>query len=204
MPEPDPRQSAIIPDFCGVSDVDEIQRRFHRSAEAIMLKHNLVFGHFEKKRYMRITGLELYLHCNAWADPNTDRCDKQKMSNTWYVRRRGKNANTSRIDITAGSADQNIYCGLLLRGVDGTDGSGKAIKKILRGYAPSRWDWEDNEITVLDEIDGASVTDGLLRLEPRVEPYQGKLAFQMRVGLEHSQDPWGDCWLGVIVDQSYT
>ena len=199
-----------IPDFRDIKSggdvtklVERIKHRFYSAAGTIMLGYDLVFDHSEKERVMRITALELYLHCGPWSDPNTDKDPEQKRSGTWYVRRRGPNANTSRVDITAGCKSENIsediHCGLLLREIDFIDGSAKAIKGILRGSIHSRRDWLPEEIKTLNKIHGACIVSGMLRLRHRERPFTEALAFKPRLGLRHPEEPWNEC-LRVVVD----
>ena len=130
----------MIPGFRGIENFeigqvrfDEIQHRFFRAARTITFDYYLVFHQFSEPQIMQITSLELYLYCAGWQDPNTDRDPEQLHSGTWYVARKGNDASASRIDITAGCRCENIYCGLLIRGIDGVDGPGKAIRRIVRG-----------------------------------------------------------------------
>jgi hypothetical protein len=163
-----------------------------------MLGHDLIFDQFAE-RALHITSLELYLRCNQWLDPNTDKNSEQGNSNTWYIRRRGSNANTSRVDITAGCAADNIYCGLLVRGIDGDDGSGRAIKRILRGGEKvSGLSWLTEEIKSLDQIHGSQIMEGPLRLKRREKPLVRNLSPKPRMGLEY---PWNQN-LRIVVEQT--
>jgi hypothetical protein len=190
----------MIPDFRNVTGFDDIYSRFLMAARSIMLEHDLVFDQFAE-RPLHITSLELYLRCSQWLDPNTDKNCEQGNSKTWYIRRRGSNANTSRVDITAGCRAENIYCGLLVRGIDGDDGSGKAIKTILRGgKEASRRSWLEEEVKILDQIHGSQIVDGPLRLVRRENPLAGALYGKPRVGLRYPGDPWNQK-LRIVVEQ---
>jgi hypothetical protein len=191
----------VIPDFDDVTDFADIQSRFIKAARAIMFDYDLVLDHLDKK-FMRVTALELYLHCKNWPDPNTDKHCEQLSSATWYIRRRGSNANTSRVDITAGSRCQNIHCGLLVRGIDGTDGSGKALRRILRGerHIPGR-SWLPDEINILEQIHGSSVFSGSLRLIRREEPHPGAQLATPRIGLRYPEERWSKN-LRLVVEQT--
>ena len=178
----------MLPDFQNVQCFDEIYSRFFVAARWLMLEHDLVFDKFDE-RPMHITSLELYLHCGAWPDPNTDKNSEQQNFGTWYVRRRGRNANTSRVDITAGSKADNIYRGLLVRGIDRNEGSGRAVKRILRGKRKSALLWLQEEIEALDQIHGSQIDKGPLRLIYRKEPLTGVLSSRPRVGLQYPEAP---------------
>jgi hypothetical protein len=185
-----------IPDFTDLESQtnqrfssEEIQRRFFTAADNIMRKYILAFGDRGNERHLNITALELYLYCASWPDPNTDKHSEQAKSRRWYVHRRGNLANRSRIDITAGS--EELYCGLLIRGIDGRDGSGSAIKKIIRGTDRSPRDWLDEEIDILDtSIHGKPIVGELLQLKRREADRVGTVARQQRVGLRYPGEPW--------------
>jgi hypothetical protein len=179
----------MLPDFRNVQTFEEIYSRFFASAKSLMLEHDLVFEVF-KDTPLCITALELYLHCSTWPDKNTDQHLEQLNRGTWYVHRRGTNANTSRIDITAGSQSEKIYCGLLVRGIDGSDGSGKAIKKILRGRENTALSWLKDETDALDQIHGSHILEGPLRLVRREEARPNTLSPAPRVGLKYPEAPW--------------
>lgn len=180
----------MLPDFKNVQNFEEIYSRFYEAAESLILEHDLMFEDSKIRPPMHISSLELYLHCNAWRDPNTDRHPEQQNRSTWYVHRRGANANTSRIDITAGSQSEEIFCGLLVRGIDGSDGSGKAIKRILRGRENTARSWLKDETDTLDQIHGSHILQGPLRLVRRKEPRPDKLSPKPRIGLEYPEAPW--------------
>jgi len=69
----------VIPDFEGSADFADIQSRFIKAARVIMFDYDLVLDHLGE-RCMRITALELYLHCKNWLDPNTDKHCEQLSS----------------------------------------------------------------------------------------------------------------------------
>jgi hypothetical protein len=192
----------MVPDFRNVTDFDDIYSRFLIAARSIMLEHDLVFVRFPE-RSVHITSLELYLHCSQWPDPNTDKNSEQSDSKTWYIHRRGSLANKSRIDITAGCGAENIYCGILVRGINGDDGSGKAIKDIMRGSKEaSGRSWLPEEIKILDEIHGSQIDDGPLRLVRRDNSLAGALCSEARVGLRYPGHPWNQN-LRIVVKQTH-
>jgi hypothetical protein len=188
----------MLPDFRNVQSYDEIFSRFRDSARVLMLDYDLVFRNVPERR-IHITSLELYLNCRIWPDPNTDKNPEQQNCGTWYVRRRGANANTSRIDLTAGSKADNVYCGLLVRGVDGHDGSGSALKTILRGERKTALLWRPEEIEALNQIHGSKIMDGPLELVPRKEPRTGTISSKPRVGLGFPEAPWDEN-LRIVLD----
>jgi hypothetical protein len=190
----------MLPDFRGAGNIEEISSRFYSSATRIMSEYQLYFGANDQVRKLRITSLELYLYCKAWSDPNADRSKEQKGCGTWYVHRNGTLANNSRVDITAGDEAEDIHCGLLVRGVDGRDGSGRAIKKIIRGYEPSPQSWSPPEIDILDQINGAEITRSPLKLQP-AEKIARSYSRAARVNLWSPNYPW-DAPLRLIADVS--
>jgi hypothetical protein len=120
----------------------------------------------------------------------------------WYYIRRGSLANKSRIDITAGCGAENIYCGILIRGINGNDGSGRAIKEILRGSKEaSGRSWLPEEIKNLDQIHGSQIDDGPLRLVRRENSLARALCCKPRVGLRYPGDPWNQN-LRIVVGQT--
>lgn len=192
----------MIPSFRGIENFeigqarfDEIQHRFVRAARTIMFDYYLVFHQFSEPRIMQITSLELYSYCAGWQDPNTDRDPEQLRSGTWYVVRKGNDASASRIDITAGCRCENIYCGLLIRGIDGVDGAGKAIRRIVRGKreVPQEyeWHWLPEEIDVIEQIRGRDVcSSGPLRIAHRETSRPRKTEVRPRKNLRTDRPNW--------------
>ncbi|ABE39676.1 hypothetical protein RPD_2446 [Rhodopseudomonas palustris BisB5] len=180
----------MIPDFQNASSYEEIEQLFLECARTIMLDYELVFGLPEQRR-MRITALELYLHSQAWPDPNCDRDNEQLNQATWYVKRNGIDADRSRIDITCGNSSKNIYGGLLIRALDRVDGPGKALKQIVRGHVPSSSEWNDEEIEKLNKkISGTPIFGGYLSLEPPQIPINGDVTLHQRMNLRNSEGRW--------------
>jgi hypothetical protein len=140
-----------------------------------------------------ITALELFLHCAAWRDPNTDKDFEQLTRSTWYVFPAGRYI--ERIDITAGCNCEDIYCGLLLRAIEGANGPRLALRKMVRGDtqlpAPHDWSWTPEEIKIIERIRGSNIfSSGPLRLIPRKEPFTEELSFWPRINLKYSEEPW--------------
>jgi hypothetical protein len=188
----------MLPDFGDVRDFADLQSRFLSSARTLMFEHELAWKD-ARTPPVRITSLELYLYCDAWPDRNTDKNGEQLNSGTWYVRRRGDNANTSRVDISAGDKTKGIYCGLLIRGISGVDGSGKALKRLLRPTeSRSSIRWSANEIALLDEIHGSRTENGPLLVARRPNPWPGTLSVLPRVGLQYPQEPWSSPLRAVV------
>lgn len=180
----------MIPDFRSATSYEQIRALFFDSARTIMLDHDLVFGLPEQRR-MRITSLELYLHSKDWPDPNCDRSCEQLRTGTWYVKRNGLDANRSRIDITCGDSARNIYGGLLVRALNGVDGPGKALKRIVRGQVPSSSEWSDEEIEKLNkEINGKPIFGGCLRLTPTIALKHSNVTPRERINLRKSEGRW--------------
>ena len=184
--------NAVIPEFRGVNNLEEIKNRFYTAAQSIMFEHNLVFDQFER-RCMRITAVELYLHCRVWEDRNTDQDSEQLNRGTWYVHRRGRNASRSRIDITAGCKCEAIYCGLLIRGIDWIDRLGIALRRIVRGEAQvlgHQGVWTEDEIGLLEQIHCCGIVSGPLRLVRRQERFPGWQKYEPRINLRYPTEPW--------------
>lgn len=182
---------SIIPDFRGVSSFEEIQDRFVTAAKEIISNYHLEYGASQ----WRITALELYLRLNRypsiWLDPSTDQDAEQLKRETWYIRQK-KAPGYWRIDITAGSEDEDIHAGLLIRGISGRDGPSLALHKMVRGDF-LRGKWPENDISRLNEIHGTSIHSGPLRLvSGRIEEVQELEEFWIgpRVGLGRREDKY--------------
>lgn len=156
---------SIIPDFRGVSSFEEIQDRFVTAAKEIISNYHLEYGASQ----WRITAFELYLRLNRrpsiWLDPSTDKDDEQLKSGSWYVRQK-KGPGFWRIDITAGSKDEDIHAGLLVRQINGVKGPSYALHKMVRGDFLRR-KWPEDDIRRLNEIHGTSIYSGPLRLSKK-------------------------------------
>ena len=155
----------FLPDFSGVKDFADIQRRFISSARAIMLEHKLAFG----GKCFDITALELYLKLhkqrNVWWDAATDDDDNAKEQfkrGTWYVRNK-KGPAYWRIDISAGNVDQGIQAGILIRQLDGSGGQSPgpstALQRIVRGNF-GRQSWTEDELGLIGRIHGKRIDGG--------------------------------------------
>ncbi|MGZ6311441.1 MAG: hypothetical protein ACXWOH_12470, partial [Bdellovibrionota bacterium] len=129
--------------------------RFAQIAELILKRARVARG----ERRFRVSSLELYLHHHAHKDPWTDCAQEQLTSGRWYVFVRG--VRYSRIDLTAGSKAAGIFASLLIRGIDGDDGSSKALRTLVRQDAspasakPAAWSEEERKF--LTVVQGASV-----------------------------------------------
>jgi hypothetical protein len=140
---------------------EEIKRRFVESARKIMFGYKLVFDQFGTREEY-ITQVELYLYCDQWRDENTDRDSEQLKRETWYV-----TPDIGRIDITAGCMCENIYCGLLIRQIQGErEGPAIALRRIVCGEQKvNYWRWNSHEYGIVAQIRGQNVfNDGPLRL----------------------------------------
>ncbi|WOH50683.1 hypothetical protein [Bradyrhizobium sp. sBnM-33] len=159
----------VIPNFEDVKTIEDIASRFAMAAKSIMFEHDLRF----QSRSWRITALELYLftESDVWRDPFTHRGDEQLSSRTWYVHHDGRRSpNYSGIDITAGSRQQGIYAGLLIRELDQLDGSARALQTIIRAKFRSTREgnvWTPDEKKILTTIHRSSILSSPLRLIPR-------------------------------------
>ena len=188
-----------LPDFRNAATYEEIAALFERAARTIMLEHDLVVGLPEQRR-MHITSLELYLHSNAWPDPNCDCNPEQRQSGTWYVKRNGYNANRSRIDITCGNVSEGLFGGMLIRALDGVDGSGKAIKQIMRGVPDTPLKWNDQEIDILtNEVSGKPIFENWLRLMPAAVSRSSTIQLLMRQNCAVTEEPWSRALRAVVV-----
>jgi len=206
----DDTRSVLIPDFCGVSGPDEIQRRFYSAARAIMLTHDLVRDGYKP---WQITALELYLYePNIWPDPSTHGSKKnagreQLLSGHWYVHQRGhkwRAPQRSGLDITCGSETAKIHAGLLIRAICAKDGPAIALQTIVRGgyqrRPPKGNVWKTDEHDFLDSVNGKNVFLAPLRLVSRGSVRNGPLWIGPRIFKSKSSKPpapFGDCPLRV-------
>ena len=132
----------------------------------------------------QITALELYLYSAYWRDPTTHGnkfgTSEQLESSTWYVHRDG-NLPPKRlgIDITAGCKSPEIHAGLLIAAIDDSDGSGRALKAIIRGRGDnSDWVYSPTETNLIKTVIHRGCIWSIppkLRLERRSEPRPGSL-----------------------------
>jgi len=177
----------MLPDFKGVSNFDDIQKRFKESARQIMLGCDL---EYEDGRRWRITALELYLRLNkrpdVWLDPYTDEDEEQLNSGSWYIRQK-KGPGYWRIDITAGSRDENIHAGLLIRQLDRQNGPAYALHKIVLGHF-QRQRWLDEEKQRAQKLHGTSIRAGHLKLVRHSRPTEGDIWIGPRIGLSKKHD----------------
>lgn len=179
---------SIIPDFSGVSSFEEIQDRFVTAAKEIIHNYCLEYGASRS----RVTSLELYLRLNRspsiWLDPSTDGDGEQLKRETWYVRKM-KGPRYWRIDITAGSEDDDIHAGLLVRGIDHIDGPALALHKIIRGgFYPNKW--PEDDVRRLREIHGTCIYSGPLKLSAKPEPKHSDLWIGPRVNPGRCEDKY--------------
>ena len=183
-----PAAASPIPNFEDVTDFVDIQARFILAARSILLGHYLDYG--DGRHQWPITTLELYLHHPVnWPDPTAHgvrfpktAATRQQESGTWYIHRAshpapeptktsgfGLGPDRSGIDITAGSKSNNVFAGILISGIGKKDGSGTALKQIIRADTQSRmsetrWSVADKEI--IARINGTKVESGPLKLLP--------------------------------------
>lgn len=150
----------------------EIEAQFIRAAEIIITEYELARSH----HVWCIQALELYLDRPGVCKDDTVHASKFKEAReqlkccTWYVHRGGKlPPKRLGIDITAGSDSKEIYAGLLIAALGEFDGSGRAVKTILRGDAKSDKDWRynDDERNLLKQIHGKPVDSEVLSLRRR-------------------------------------
>jgi hypothetical protein len=181
---------AIIPDFRGVANIDDIKTRFYSAAKAIMLDYCLVYG----ETHLQITALELYLrlsqHPDVWCDPSTHGKKKDHehlQRGTWYVHHHRAPKRLG-IDITAGSVSEEIYAGLLIAAVDGADGSGSAVNAIMRPTDP--YGYSSKELEIFLGFNRTRIDEGVLRLvERRSEPRKARFWIGRRKGLGSKVPP---------------
>jgi hypothetical protein len=110
----------------------------------------------------RIKALELYLYTNHMDIHRDEWCDQgleQLNSETWYV----KNIflKRSRIDITCGTKEKNLYAAFLVQMLEGQSvdlGSGTALRTLLRGSnSDTNWIKTPQENELLKEVHGKSI-----------------------------------------------
>lgn len=178
-------------DYSDVRSAEEVKERFVLDARSLLLGYHLERG----QHRWQITALELYLfHPVLWRDDSThgkrfESCH-QLRSGTWYVHKEGGlPPRRLGIDITAGSPP-HIHCGLLIAAIGEWDGSGRAVKSIIRGRPDNGdWDYTSEEMKLLKHgIHGSNVLDGPLRLVPTASPRPDRLFHGPRKGLRASLD----------------
>lgn len=134
---------------------------------------------------------------------------EQLTSSCFYVHTKSKGENWSLpifnrhgIDITCGDARKNIYGGILLRHLGGknhSDGSGKALRVLLRGDAghkkisrdSSEFGWSEKEKKILCELNGKNIFENdvgikLVRSD-RHDIDKIKIVAAKRVGIEKTK-----------------
>jgi len=150
----------------------EIEAQFIRAARIIITEYEMV----RSQHVWCIQALELYFDRHGVCEdgtvhgPRFKEAGEQLRSCTWYVHRGGKlPPKRLGIDITAGSESKKIHAGLLIAALGEFDGSGRAVKAILRGVAKSDKDWRynDDERNLLKRIHGEPVDSAVLSLRRR-------------------------------------
>lgn len=133
------------------------------------------------KRFEQLTPGEFYFHTKSkgekWSPP--------------IFNRHG-------VDITCGNKEKNIYGGILLRHLSGEasrDGSGRALRAIMRGdkgfqvinSSSKDFGWSEKEINLIKKVHHTSIFDGEIRLE--WAPLKNKIEIQKlpRVGIEKTR-----------------
>ena len=177
----EPIELAVIPEFADDLTIDAIRARFINAARSIMLEHKLVRSDY----CWDITALELYLYRSGiWPDESTHGfrfgTREQLERGTWYLHRDGGlPPKRLGIDITAGSHNPEIHVGFLIAAIGGKDGSGRAVKAILRGHSDNGdWKYSDGEKKFLShDIHKRSIRAGQpnLRLVRRSAAKDGSL-----------------------------
>ncbi len=159
----------ILPDFSRASSFDEMRDSYYRAAKTLITEYQILFN----ERRWPIEAIELYVyHPIHWRDCTTHGvrywADEQLDRGTWYVHRKGTpSPDRCGIDITAGSKEAGIFCGLLIAGIGDTKGSSSALKRMIRSDSNNFDDsrWSDEERKLLDEVNAKSIDKGKLRLE---------------------------------------
>jgi hypothetical protein len=174
-------EQAVIPEFADDLTIEAIRARFINAARSIMLEHKLVRADY----CWDITALELYLYrSDIWPDESTHGfrfgTREQLERGTWYLHRDGKlPPKRLGIDITAGSHDPEIHVGFLIAAIGEKDGSGRAVKTVLRGHSDNGdWDYSDREKKLLsNDIHKRNIRAGQpnLRLVRRSVAKEGSL-----------------------------
>jgi hypothetical protein len=147
-------EPGIIPEFADDTTIEAIRARFINAARSIMLEYKLVRADY----CWDVTALELYLYRSGiWPDESTHgfrfSTSEQLERGTWYLHRDGKLApKRLGIDITAGSRDPEIHAGFLIAAIGENDGSGHAVKAVLRGHSNNgNWNYSEEEKKLLTE-----------------------------------------------------
>ncbi len=148
---------------------DNYMDSFKKIADLLLNQYNLLIGNVE----FEITEIEFYYNDNdKHNDQNIHGEDEQKISNSWYIHRRGRGG----IDITFG--DSKHYGGILIRGIkevnsdkyiDGPLNVLKEIQKILnKSRSKLRNELKDIENSVVKLKQKSSRSDKFIYQGPRV------------------------------------
>ena len=191
-------QSLMRFDDCTSSKL--ITSRFQELASTLMGNFCVV----RETETFCMTSLELYLYTSLSTlhqDPYTDRNPIQFSNGSWYVYLKG--VKWSRLDITLGSEAQKLYGSLLIRAIDGVDGSAKSLRTIVRSGATEvapPWAWSEREKTFLNSIHNKNIWDSALRLSEKPESSDARIKLLPRVFTRPKGSPFDHVHLRAVLD----
>lgn len=195
-------------DFSHCNNKKEVLQHSEDVAEELINNWKIVSPKGER----RFLGLEFYLYIQGVFPDDATHChDSQLDSGTFYFHTRSKHPqwsppifNRHGIDITCGNRKRGIYGGILLRhlgGVGNRDGSGYALRSLIRGdegfkkiaRGSEESGWSGSEDIFFREMNRKSIFGHKLHLAyaPTIEKVKPETA--TRVGLnkkkQYAQEP---------------
>lgn len=212
-----------IGNFSGVSNQQELEGRFIEISKRLMSGFSIELRHRPGRPKLKISASELYFYKDGfWPDKSCHfkkfRATIQCQSLCWYVHHNADRLpQRTGIDITIGADDESIGASLLVRGVDGFDGPGCALNKMLFGPIPAgakrNWEYEktidaafgnQSAKCFLKKINMTSVgaDDSILALVPAAEPVSESYFIGRRVGLGKAEKLHQDAFLRLTTFKS--
>ncbi len=202
-----------ILDFSNVKNENDVLARAQKVASELLLNWQI---RSSKKTLHSIEAVEFYLiipgkfedDANAQPKGATHRRPEQLSKGKFYVHTKSKAGwslpifNRHGIDITCGNGALGIYGGILLRHLGGhgnKDGSGRALRVLLRGEAGHRSipqgskeaAWSDEEREILKKLNQADIFDNELGIElvfsPRPNDKKVQISSGKRIGVDKTR-----------------
>lgn len=149
-------------------------------------------------------GLEFYIYIpEIFEDTAVHQRREQLETGTFYFHTKSKGEkwsppifNRHGVDITCGNKDRKIHGGILLRHLGGeghTDGSGYALRSIMRGdegfkkipHGLGLNTWTDSEKEFFKRFNNHAIVGGEIELVWRPGHYSGKITSHERIGIEN-------------------
>lgn len=199
-------------DFSSYKTKSEIFLHAHVIAESVLL-------HWQfkslKGSFHTIESIEFYIIApNVFEDDSefggaTHKRREQLSSGKFYIHTKSKGDrwtlpifNRHGIDITSGNPETGTYAGILIRHLGGTnhrDGSGLALRAILRGHSgfepmprgPKNTCWTNVEAKILTDLNNADIFENstgiILVRKKRPYPERFKIKTNKRIGIENTR-----------------